>query len=51
MQDDTFNFVNYFKNFINSSATTKEEMINKYIKGQITKQELDEFMKGCNKND
>jgi len=40
-----FDFMNYFNNFINRSTITKEEMINKYIKGQITKQELDKFMK------
>ena len=44
MQND-FDFMNYFNNFINSSTLTKEEMINKYIAGTITKQQLDEFMK------
>ena len=42
---EDFDFAKYFNNFINRLVLTKEEMINRYIKGTITKQELDDFMK------
>lgn len=45
MQNNDFDFMNYFNNFI--MLETKESMIKKYIDGKITKQQLDEFMKGC----
>ena len=41
-----FDFVKYFSNFVaGQQKPSKEEMINKYIAGTITKQQLDEFMK------
>ena len=46
-----FDFVKYFSKFVaGQQKPSKEEMINKYIAGTITKQQLDEFMKGI-KND
>ena len=43
-----FDFVKYFSNFVaGQQKPSKEEMINRYIRGTITKQQLDEFMKGC----
>ena len=41
-------FVKYFSNFVaGQQKPSKEEMINRYIRGTITKQQLDEFMEGC----
>ena len=46
--DKDFDFVKYFSNFVaGTQKPSKEEMINRYIRGTITKQQLDEFMKGC----
>ena len=46
--DNDFDFVKYFSKFVaGTQKMSKEEMINKYIAGNITKQQLDEFMKGC----
>ena len=46
--DNDFDFVKYFSNFVaGTQKSSKEEMINRYIRGTITKQQLDEFMKGC----
>lgn len=48
MQNNDFGFVKYFSNFVaGTQKPSKAEMINKYIRGTITKQQLDEFMKGC----
>ena len=45
MQNNDFYFVKYFSNFVaGTQKPTKAEMINKYIQGSITKQQLDEFM-------
>ena len=45
--DNDFDFVKYFSNFVASTQKpSKAEMINKYIAGRITKQQLDEFMEG-----
>ena len=44
MQNNDFDFMKYFNNFI--MLETKESMIKKYIAGKITKQQLDEFMEG-----
>lgn len=44
-----FDFVEYFNGFINN-LPTKDKMIMKYINGEISKDELDLFMKG-QKND
>ena len=46
MQNNDFDFVKYFSNFVaGTQQPSREEMINKYIAGRITKQQLDEFMK------
>lgn len=42
-----FDFVEYFNGFINN-LPTKDKMIMKYINGEITKKELDEFMQKQN---
>ena len=43
--DNDFDFVKYFSNFVaGTQKSSREEMINKYIAGKITKQQLDEFM-------
>ena len=45
MSDD-FDFVKYFSNFVaGTQKPSKTEMINRYIRGTITKQQLDEFIK------
>lgn len=45
--NNDFDFVKYFSNFVaETQKPTKAEMINKYIAGKITKQQLDEFMEG-----
>ena len=45
--NNDFDFVKYFSNFVaGTQQPTKAEMINKYIAGKITKQQLDEFMEG-----
>ena len=47
MQNNDFDFVKYFNNFVaGTQQPSREEMINKYIAGRITKQQLDEFMEG-----
>ena len=47
MQNNDFDFVKYFSNFVaGTQKPSREEMINRYIRGTITKQQLDEFMKG-----
>ena len=47
MQNNDFDFVKYLNNFVaGTQKPTKAEMINKYIAGKITKQQLDEFMEG-----
>ena len=44
--DNDFDFVKYFSNFVaGTQKPSKEDMINRYITGNITKQQLDEFMK------
>ena len=49
--NNDFDFVKYFSNFVaGTQKPSKAEMINKYIAGRITKQQLDEFMEKC-KND
>ena len=46
MQNDDFDFVKYFSNFVaGTQKPTKDDMINRYVLGKITKQQLDEFMK------
>ena len=43
-----FDLVKYFSKFVaGTQKPSKEEMINRYITGNITKQQLEEFMKGC----
>ena len=45
--DNDFDFVKYFSNFVaGTQKPSKADMINRYIRGIITKQQLDEFMKG-----
>ena len=45
--DNDFDFVKYFSKFVaGTQKMSKAEMINKYICGIITKQQLDEFMEG-----
>ena len=42
-----WNFVKYFSDFVaGTQKPSREEMINRYIAGKITKQQLDEFMEG-----
>ena len=44
---NNFDLVKYFSKFVaGTQKPSKEEMINKYIAGTITKQQLDDFMKG-----
>lgn len=44
--DNDFDFVKYFSNFVaGQQKPSKTDMINRYITGKITKQQLDEFMK------
>ena len=44
--DNDFDFVKYFSNFVaGQQKPSKADMINRYITGNITKQQLDEFMK------
>ena len=46
--NNDFDFVEYFSKFVaGMQKPSKEEMINRYIRGTITKVQLDEFMKGC----
>ncbi len=45
--NNDFDFVKYLNNFVaGKQKPSREDMINKYISGKITKQQLDEFMKG-----
>ena len=45
--DNDFDFVKYFSNFVaGTQKPSKADMINRYIAGKITKQQLDEFMEG-----
>lgn len=47
MQNNDFDFVKYFNNFVaGTQKPSKADMINKYITGRITKKQLDEFMEG-----
>ena len=47
MQNNDFDFVKYFSNFVaGTQKPSKADMINRYIAGKITKQQLDEFMEG-----
>ena len=47
MQNNDFDFVKYFSNFVaGTQKPSKADMINRYIAGKITKQQLNEFMKG-----
>lgn len=44
--DNDFDFVEYFSKFVaGQQKPSREEMINRYIAGTITKAQLDEFMK------
>ena len=46
--NNNFGFVKYFSNFVaGTQKPSKADMINRYIAGKITKQQLDEFMEGC----
>ena len=44
MQNNDFDFV---KEFFKVAQPSKNDMIQKYVLGFITKQQLDEFTKGC----
>ena len=47
LMTNDFDFVKYFNNFVaGTQKPSKADMINRYIAGKITKQQLDEFMEG-----